>query len=374
VNLKSLLVLALLAACNKGGDTDTDETSDTDDTDTEDTDDTGPDGLSIAGVWDDENGGVQEINDTIWNMGFAKFAIDHYGETFVIAQNDAQNHDDPGLWSRFDWKLDGPQEYFCQTARNATDAAAAEAIAPADATNLETGCGGGRWTTLREHLDAGGDWNDMYGTYIHGNAFVWADTYASYTLTRHDDVAHFFVGQNAPTNTYNPDLWSRFDWRVQDNVLWYCQTAYAAADEATALATAAADSTDPSTGGCGGSPWTAARHLLPIDGTWTDTAGSTHVIDSWSWVTNGSTTFHISKSGPSWVVAQNDASNAYNPELWSRFDWSMAMDGTGAYVCQTAFDAADAAAAEATPPADPTQLDDGCGGSAWTFMSPVGDR
>ena len=51
-----------------------------------------------------------------------------------------------------------------------------------------------------------------------------------------DNAGRYAVGQNASDHPYNPNLWSRFDWTFGAAGLFYCQIAYDAVDEATALA------------------------------------------------------------------------------------------------------------------------------------------
>ena len=68
----------------------------------------------------------------------------------------------------------------------------------------------------------------------------------------------FAIGQNDSVSSYNPDKWSRFDWTVDGaGTLWFCTTAYDAETEAEALATSAADATDPATDGCWSFPWSS---------------------------------------------------------------------------------------------------------------------
>jgi hypothetical protein len=129
VNHKLSLALLLLAACSKQADsdtdvvdTDTDTDSDTDtDTDSDTDTDTDPTGIALAGSWDDVYGGLNEITDTSWDLGYALFEIVSYDNDahVAIAQNDAGNFYYPGLWSRFDWTTDDGEVYFCQTAFDA---------------------------------------------------------------------------------------------------------------------------------------------------------------------------------------------------------------------------------------------------------------
>jgi hypothetical protein len=112
-----------------------------------------------------------------------------------------------------------------------------------------------------------------------------------------------------------------------------------------------------------------------LAGAWTDEYDTVHEIDETRWTQTypgyDPYVFDIA----SWdgaerrVVAQNGADNAYDPGLWSRFDWLDADDGH-LYYCQSAFSAATQAEAEATPGADASDLEGGCGGFPWTDLTP----
>lgn len=109
-------------------------------------------------------------------------------------------------------------------------------------------------------LEIAGTYTDNYG----GDHVITSTSWAQYgattnfAFTQYDNDANFAIAQNDAANTYSPNLFSRFDWTVDSSSqLWYCQTAYDAATEADALATAAADATDPATTGCGGFSWTS---------------------------------------------------------------------------------------------------------------------
>jgi hypothetical protein len=67
-----------------------------------------------------------------------------------------------------------------------------------------------------------------------------------------------------------------------------------------------------------------------------------------------------------YLIAQNHEDNEYSGGLYSRFDW-LEEDGD-MYYCQPAYDANDAAAAEATS-ADPTDMESGCGGFGWSELT-----
>jgi hypothetical protein len=114
---------------------------------------------------------------------------------------------------------------------------------------------------------------------------------------------------------------------------------------------------------------------LEIVGSYTDGFGGTHDITETTWTQGGfgePSVFHIASfdNEAGNVIAENDAANEFSAGLWSRFDWTE-VDGA-LWFCQSAFDAADQAAAEAATPADPAGLEtDGCGGFAWSELTPA---
>ena len=72
-------------------------------------------------------------------------------------------------------------------------------------------------------------------------------------LSQYDNEEGWVIGQNDPVDSFNPDLWSKFVWHWEVDVLHMCQTAFSGVDEAAALATTA-DTSDLATG-CGGYAW-----------------------------------------------------------------------------------------------------------------------
>ncbi|MFT4979505.1 MAG: hypothetical protein ACI8S6_005416, partial [Myxococcota bacterium] len=275
----------------------------------------------------------------------------------------------PELWSRFDWGWAEDELYVCQTAYAEATEADALATPAADIDDLSAGCGGFSWSQLRTPLAVSGSYDDAWGSTHLVSAFSWDIGTSTFAISQADDAGQWAVAQNGADNSWNPELWSRFDWAWDsDSTLYYCQTAYAAASEAEALA-ASADSSDLSSG-CGGFSWTAMRPSLSINGTWTDGWGGGHIVTAWAW-TSGESGYSITESSDDegWIVAQNGTDNSWNPELWSRFDWTWHTDGT-LYFCQTAYAAATEADARATPAADATDpTASGCGSFSWTSLA-----
>ncbi len=221
---------------------------------------------AILGDWADDWDTEHSVTATRWTMtsaaGSSVFLISELDDdgTFLIAHNDAANAYNPGAWSRFDWTTHNDAVYFCQTAYAATSEQEARQNVAADPTDPTSGgCGGFAWSRLRAPLALRGTYTDNYGTTHVIQQALWTQTFATdlsaFNITAFDNAARFLVAQNDAANAYFPAQWSRFDWTRDDTALWYCQTVFDADTEAQARAAAAADATDPSSGGCGGFPW-----------------------------------------------------------------------------------------------------------------------
>jgi hypothetical protein len=113
---------------------------------------------------------------------------------------------------------------------------------------------------------------------------------------------------------------------------------------------------------------------FPLEGTWDDDWGGVHTIDTETWsmvYKTGTSVFHIETItlDETWLVARNDAANAWYPNLYSRFDWTLS-EGSPWY-CQVAWNATDPTAAAAAAAADPTDpATSGCGGYPWNRLVP----
>lgn len=108
---------------------------------------------------------------------------------------------------------------------------------------------------------------------------------------------------------------------------------------------------------------------LTIAGTYVDEFGTTQTITSSSWSDSYGNVFNIRTYSnlDQYVLAQNSASNTYNPSLYSRFDWT--YSNSDLYYCQSVFDGATQADAYAGS-ADASDISGGCGGFSWTNLTP----
>ena len=85
-----------------------------------------------------------------WSPAVCASAADASLHESPSAQNDAANMFNPGLYSRFDWVVDGEDVFVCQAAFDKATAQDAAAVAPSDDSDpLNGGCGGMfPWTQL----------------------------------------------------------------------------------------------------------------------------------------------------------------------------------------------------------------------------------
>ena len=114
---------------------------------------------------------------------------------------------------------------------------------------------------------------------------------------------------------------------------------------------------------------------IEIAGMYTDEFGTQHEISDTLWLQDfgggAMASFHIMEfdNAGDWAVAQNDAGNAFNPDAFSRFDWTEYQGSL--WYCQTVFDAQTLQDAKDAAPADATDPSTGgCGTFPWTNLTP----
>ncbi len=228
-------------------------------------------------------------------------------------------------------------------------------------------------TNTEMGLEIVGTYTDNWlGTQIVSDDSWDSGTGYTFSISQYDNNAAFLLAQNDETNDPqygNPGKWSKFQWTTNENGgLYYCQSIFDAASEEDAMG-ANADASDLSMG-CGGFAWTELREQLDLTGDFVDGWGLPHNINAFVWLMDTSV-FNITgySNEEDWAIAQNDANNEYNPDLWSKFEWFVDGDGAWHY-CQSAYDAASKADAMMAS-ADNSDLETGCGGFAWSPLSPA---
>ena len=114
---------------------------------------------------------------------------------------------------------------------------------------------------------------------------------------------------------------------------------------------------------------------LEIAGNYMDNFGSSHTITQTEW-DDGFGIFHILtySNAADFLVARNDSGNAFNPDLFSRFNWVFFQNDL--YYRQSPNDAPTEAEAGATDTADRTDPPNGgCGlpdfDFPWSLLTPL---
>jgi len=228
-----------------------------------------------------------------------------------------------------------------------------------------------------ERINIAGDYVDSYDI-PHQIAADWTqgidDTSSTTALTSVDNASGYAIGQNTANHPFAADKWSRYDWTFVDGRLWYCQPAFDADTAADAESAPAPDPAEPAIGGCGGFPWTGLTPATApaVLGGWVDDFETGHTVTESGWTVGAgeaASRYIFTAVGAGWAVAFNDVDNAFGAGLWSRFDW-VTVDGA-TYMCQSAYDAPDAATARAAS-ADPSAPPEGgCGGMfPWSLLNP----
>jgi hypothetical protein len=110
-----------------------------------------------------------------------------------------------------------------------------------------------------------------------------------------------------------------------------------------------------------------------IAGRYSDAFGGSHTVTATRWEQSGEGyasgfAFTLVNNAEDWAVAQNDATNEFSPNLYSRFEWVEV--GGVLYYCQSAFDAAtEEAAIESARPARSDPATTGCGTFPWSALT-----
>ncbi len=222
---------------------------------------------SLAWQWTDSYDGVHTITRRSWSSFGSVFEIVNVEEGrdsgSYIARNDDDNAYFPGLWSRFDWTVDADgQAWYCQQAYAEASYDDAAAFPAADDSDPATGgCGlppfSFSWSPLFPvPFDFAGEYLDEWGTSHMIDSSSWATDWGLWHVTEVRPLDGWLVAQNDESNAYYPGLWSRFDWTVQPDGTYYCQTTFDSVSEAAAAAAEPPDASDPAAGGCGGFSWT----------------------------------------------------------------------------------------------------------------------
>jgi len=363
-------------------------------------DDDDHDDISIVGEWIDEWNSSQVIDSDSWNSN----TITHYDndEMWAVAENGADSWN-PGFWSKYDWTWNSEELYYCQSTFAAESEADALSADSANATDLDTGCGGFPWSQMDhahdDHEDhdemvcydmnthtvnmslttesdcqaAGLMWtaansdsngDDDHGDDDHGDEMCHnTDTHENYESTEEEceSAGHMWTGDDDHDDhhgegmCHNTETHENYESTEEDchssGHVWM-------GDDEHDLPEIHAE---------------LVAHTLSffeeisIVGEWIDEWNSSQVIDSDSW--NSNTITHYDND-EMWAVAENGA-DSWNPGFWSKYDWT--WNSEELYYCQSTFAAESEADALSADSANATDLDTGCGGFPWSQMDHAHD-
>ena len=93
-----------------------------------------------------------------------------------------------------------------------------------------------------------GSFDDSWGGEHTITQTTWVTGGSSFAISQFDNDEQFIIAPNSEDNAHNLVSGADLIGPVWMALLWYCQTAYAAESEEAALATEAADATNPSMG------------------------------------------------------------------------------------------------------------------------------
>lgn len=130
------------------GDTNTGDTNDTTDT----SQPADPNAIEIFGLHFHQ-GNEHYFGNTAYTVDYGGGEMYSYSylqfsnpQRWLVAQNGSENFGEAGLFSRFDWNIDGSGAvWLCQTTANASTASEAQNTPAANAFNTASGCAGGPW-------------------------------------------------------------------------------------------------------------------------------------------------------------------------------------------------------------------------------------
>ena len=236
---------------------------------------------------------------------------------------------------------------------------------------IVTGCEPDQQPDVNPDLEVIGVWNDNYG----GWTVVDADHWGAQTVKAFDNNDNWAVTQNPSDAEYGPDAFSFVVWTepAEDGSWWTCTVAYGleTVDEAL-MVEDTSDATDPSSGGCGDFAWTqmTPRDGIEVVGTWDDNYGGQTIITLTEWGTQKIHDYGITEN---WAVTQNPSDAEYGPNTFNLVVWTELDADQSWWTCTVAYGLEtfdEAFAAEDTSDAsDPAN--GGCGGFAWTQMTPA---
>ena len=344
--------------------------------------------IALAGTYLTNFGSYITVNDGTWytvaSYGTSMYHIHAFEGSYIIAQNSANNSYNAGQWSKFEFHATSGGGYgYCQSVYNAATANAAyntDTSSIYNAADASAGCNGFGHTTMTPYsMPAAGKFLDNWGSYVTVNAGMWYSVSSSGSASMYRVEAYgpnWILAQNAATNAWNPNMWSLFRFHTVGSGYGFCQIIYngnSASD--TILGDVSAYNASDAAAGCNGfGHSTMAPYTTPMIGTWTTNFGSNLTVTASAWTSvssYGTSTYRIEAFGADYILAQNSATAAYNPSLWSLFRFHPTTGGSYGF-CQIIYNGATAPAALVGDVSayNASNAASGCNGFSHTIASP----
>lgn len=320
--------------------------------------------IEVRGSWAGASG-TEDITNDQW-AGRTVISFDNLTNRAIVqSPPDAEWNADK--YARFLWTEPEDGEFhYCEDVYGKSKADdISTMIDTADATDLETGCGGFPWTHLSPAgLELTGVWaNDV------GNVEIVDGHWGARAVYSYDNLTNEAILLNAPDAAVEPSTYLRVQWTtIADDAFYACtESSNHPTPEEAADAPDVADPLDV-TGGCAGGPWT--KHwLAPIEleGSWTVNA-ETVIIGVTTW---GADTIQSYDNLTNRAVLQLGLQEDGTSGLYARRVWTDPVGGI-VLVCEDVTAQLTLEDVEAAPiQADPQDQSTGCGesGGPWIIMA-----
>ena len=219
--------------------------------------------MLIAGTYENETGQtnwltkkhwvIADGNDSVvYDIGGSGDGINFFnGPNFFMASNSADPENVE--WIRVDWKTINDEINICLTATGL--ASREEALAAGTGFDQAVSCTSG-WMVLHNlpPIEIEGEY-EAGGIDIDINSVWWQIDDDLHNIVEFNNDDQWAITQNAAENGSDAELFSRFEWVIEEDSLWTCQVISNAVDETEAAEPTATNSSDPANSGCNGGPW-----------------------------------------------------------------------------------------------------------------------
>jgi hypothetical protein len=328
---------------------------------------TPPAKIELLGSYTSNFGGTEAITETKW--GDATIVTFDNEANFAITQQPADDTFNPSKFAKVVWTEPVKGAFFYCTVDFGKDTAAeAQATSnTADASDpTSSGCGGFAWTELYEAIEIEGTWHSNFG----GTETVNHRTFGFTAVVEFDNDTNWVIVQNAADAEFDPGKFARIVWTEPANGrFYYCFTVFGqdTADDARS-APDTSDPSNPANAGCGGFAWTRLEPTLEISGTYESSFGGTEEIDSDMW---GTAFVREYDNDENVVYLQLPPTDEFNPDKFNKVVFTEPVEGAF-YYCWVDFglETLEEAKASTTGWDDSDPENAGCGGFAWTKLTP----